>query len=138
MCRIVKRVTLATYLGVIPFYFSWILESFPIEFILTKLENFNNFSNFYCSIIVAFLSGMQWEKMINHNRKNQLFIPFIPLFMVLTFNQNFFSHYAIFILTFSLVFSLLIDVILLKDILDDSFKKLRVNATFLALLSFCL
>ena len=136
MCRTDKIVVLATYLGIIPFYFSPTINLFQIEFMIGKLVDLNNFSNFYCSIIVGFLSGMQWQKMIIHKKNNQLFIPFIPLFMVLTFNQNFFPNYAIFILTFSLIISLLIDVILLKYIVDYSFKKLRLKATFLALLSF--
>ena len=138
MCRTDKRVVLATYLGIIPFYFSPIIESIPIQFILDKFEDLSNFSFFYGSIIVGFLSGMQWQQIIYHKRKNQLFIPFIPLFMVLTYNQNFFYHYSSFILVLSLIFSLGIDIMLLKDILEDSFKKLRIKATFLALISFFL
>lgn len=138
MFRTNKRVVLATYLGVVPFYLSPSIELLKIEFLTGHFSDLKNFSNFYCSIIVAFLSGMQWQKLIIHEKTNQLFIPFIPLFMVLTFNQNYFTNYKVFILISSLIFSLLIDTILLKDIVDYSFKKLRVQATFLALLSFFL
>ncbi len=138
MCRTDKRVVLATYLGIVPFYLSPVLEFTQFQFILNKFEDLSNFSHFYGSIIVGFLSGMQWQQMMYQKRKNQLFIPFIPLFMVLTYNQNIFYHYSSFILALSLIFSLGIDIILLKDILDNSFKKLRIKATFLALLSFFL
>ena len=90
MCRTDKRVVLATYLGIIPFYLFPAVELLQLQFILNKFEDLNGFSHFYGSIIVGFLSGMQWQQMIYQKRKNLLFIPFIPLFMVLTYYQNFF------------------------------------------------
>ena len=138
MKRSHKRITYVTYAGVLPFYVSHIIGYYDNNEILVRFSNINTISSLYAALIVCFLSGMQWQQIIYHKRKNQLFIPFIPLFMVLTYNQNFFYNYSSFILVLSLIFSLGIDIMLLKDILEDSFKKLRIKATFLALISFFL
>ena len=87
-------------------------------------------------MIVAFLSGMQWQKIINYKIKNQLILPIIPLILVAFFGNNDFLNHSFLILIFSLFLSLLIDLLFLKKVYDLWFIKLRINATILAILSY--
>ena len=82
MSDIKKRIILITYLGLIPFYFPFLIQLLGLKFSLDKIMNFEELHLIYGSIIVAFLSGMQWQKIINYKIKNQLILPIIPLILV--------------------------------------------------------
>ena len=72
-------------------------------------------SSLYAALIVCFLSGMQWQKIIEANIKGFFFFsPIIPLLLVSTHALNVNGIYSSFILVVSLFLSLSIDLILIK------------------------
>ena len=132
-----QRIELVTYAGVLPFYLSPIINYFDYNEILVRFSEIKTISSMYAALIVCFLSGMQWQKLIETNVEGFFFfIPLIPLFLVLSHNLIDNVIYSSFILISSLFFSLLIDLILSKKKTNKWFKKLRINATILASISF--
>ena len=132
-----KRIVFVTYAGVLPFYLAPIIGYYDIDEILGKFSEIKMISSLYAALIVCFLSGMQWQKIIEANVKGFLFFsPIIPLLLVSTHALRVNGNYSSFILVVSLFLSLLIDLILIKKKSDKWFKKLRINATILASISF--
>ena len=132
-----KRIVFVTYAGVLPFYLSPIIGYYDIDEILGKFSEIKMISSLYAALIVCFLSGMQWQKIIEANIKGFLFFsPIIPLLLVSTHALKVNENYSSFILVVSLFLSLSIDLILIKKKSDKWFKKLRINATILATVSF--
>ena len=132
-----KRIVFVTYAGVLPFYLAPIIGYYDIDEILGKFSEIKMISSLYAALIVCFLSGMQWQKIIEANVKGFLFFsPIIPLLLVSTHALRVNGNYSSFILVMSLFLSLLIDLILIKKKSDKWFKKLRINATILASISF--
>ena len=132
-----KRIVFVTYAGVLPFYLAPIIGYYDIDEILGKFSEIKMISSLYAALIVCFLSGMQWQKIIEANVKGFLFFsPIIPLLLVSTHAVRVNGNYSSFILVVSLFLSLLIDLILIKKKSDKWFKKLRINATILASISF--
>ena len=132
-----KRIKLVTYAGVLPFYLSPITGYYDYTESLVIFSEIKMISSLYAALIVCFLSGMQWQKIIDANIKGFFFfIPLLPLFLVLT--HTFYDNeiYSSLTLVLSLFFSLLIDLILYKKKSDIWFKKLRISATILASISF--
>ena len=128
-----------TYAGVLPFYISPIISYYDYHEILVKFTEIKMISSLYAALIVCFLSGMQWQKIIDANIKGLFFFsPLIPLLLVLTYDNLFFSYYDYFIIFISLFFSLFIDLRLLKNSSEVWFRKLRINATILASFSLLL
>ena len=133
-----KKVILITYIGIIPFYFTPLAMYFDHYDRFKEILNIENVSFFYSTLIISFLSGMQWQKMIIQNEKNLLFVPLIPLILVLASDFHLFSLYQSSFIVFSLFFSLIIDLKIIKKNYKLWFKKLRINATILASISFLL
>ena len=132
-----KRIISVTYAGILPFYLSPMsnyLDNNGTLLIFSKIETI---SSLYAALIVCFLSGMQWQKLIEANIKGFFFFsPIIPLLLVSTHALKVNGNYSSFILVVSLFLSLSIDLILIKKKTDKWFKKLRINATILASISF--
>ena len=132
-----KRIMFVTYAGVLPFYLSPMIGYYDIDEILVRFSEIKMVSSLYAALIVCFLSGMQWQKIIEANIKGFFFFsPIIPLLLVSTHALNVNGIYSSFILVVSLFLSLSIDMILSKKKSDKWFKKLRINATILASISF--
>ena len=134
-----KRIKLVTYAGVLPFYLSPITGNYDYTESLVIFSEIKMISSLYAALIVCFLSGMQWQKIIDANIKGFFFFsPIIPLLLVSTHVLNVNEFYTPFILVVSLFLSLSIDLKLIKKKSDKWFKKLRINATILASLSLLL
>ena len=119
---------------ILPFSHDWLLN---YNEILVRFSEIKTISSLYAALIVCFLSGMQWQKIIETNIKGFFFFsPIIPLLLVSTHALNVNGIYSSFILVVSLFLSLSIDLILIKKKSDKWFKKLRINATILASISF--
>ena len=132
-----NRITFVTYAGVLPFYLSPMFDYYDNNEILIRFSEIKTISFLYAALIVCFLSGMQWQKIIETNIKGFLFFsPLIPLLLVSTHALNNSEIYSIFIIVLSLFMSLSIDIMLSKKKSDKWFKKLRINATILASISF--
>jgi len=132
-----KRIRSVTYAGVFPFYFSPMSNYFNYDEILFKISEIETISSLYAALIVCFLSGMQWQKIIETNIKGVFFFfPLLPLFLVSTYTFYDNQIYSSSILVLSLFLSLLIDLRIYKKKSEKWFKKLRISATFLAVVSF--
>ena len=132
-----KRIIFVTYAGVLPFYLSPVTGYYDYNESLVIFSEIKMISSMYAALIVCFLSGMQWQKIIEANIKGFFFFsPIIPLLLVSTYTLNVKEIYSSFILVVSLFLSLSIDLILIKKKSDKWFKKLRINATILASISF--
>ena len=138
MCQLKKTIKVITYFGLIPFYLPRFIEYLNFNLSTIIFKDVDNFSYLYCALIIAFLSGMQWHKIILMGEKKYILVPILPLFLALSINYNFVYFDPFVILIFSLIFSLSIDLIILRYINQTWFKKLRINATFLACISFLL
>ncbi len=132
-----KSIVFVTYAGVLPFYLSPMINYYDNDEILARFSEIKMISSLYAALIVCFLSGMQWQKLIEANIKGFFFFsPIIPLLLVSTHALKVNENYSSFILVVSLFLSLSIDLILIKKKSDKWFKKLRINATILATVSF--
>ena len=132
-----KRIAYVTYAGVFPFYLSPIIDYFDYNEILFGISKIETISSLYAALIVCFLSGMQWQKLIETNMKGEFFfIPFLPLILVSTYSFYDNQIYSSSILFLSLFLSLLIDLMIYKKKSENWFKKLRISATILAAVSF--
>ena len=132
-----KKIIFVTYAGVLPFYFSSMSSYLNYNEILEKFSEIKTISSVYAALIICFLSGMQWQKIIEANIGGFFFFsPLIPLLLVLMQTLNVNENYSSFTLVLSLFLSLFIDLILIKKKSDKWFKKLRINATILASISF--
>ena len=132
-----NKIIFVTYAGVLPFYLSPLVDYYDNNEILIRFSEIKTISSLYAALIVCFLSGMQWQKIIETNIKGFFFFsPIVPLLLVSTHALNSIEIYSIFILVLSLFMSLSIDIMLSKKKSDKWFKKLRINATILASISF--
>ena len=110
-----KRIIYVTYAGVLPFYLSPMIDYYDYNEILIRFSEIKTISSLYAALIVCFLSGMQWQKIIETNIKGFFFFsPIIPLLLVSTHALNDNGIYSSFILVLSLFLSLSIDLILIK------------------------
>ena len=133
MWTVKKKVILLSCLGVIPFY-SDILINLINNFYNVKLfQQINLISYFYGALISCFLCGMQWIKFIDKKKKN-LYIPMIPT--ILLWISFFFLDEIFFQLTviISLLWCLIIDISILKQVNKQWFKKMRIIITLTAIL----
>ena len=123
MSDVNKRVILITYLGLVPFYFPILIELIGIFSLTNKIIDLDKLHFLYGSMIVAFLSGMQWQKIIIKNSKSKLLLPMIPLILVAFFGNDNFIRYPFLIVIFSLFLSLIIDLLYLKKVNELWFKR---------------
>lgn len=119
-------------IGLIPFYSNFFLELDPIDAINSSVLN-----HLYGLMIVSFLSGMQWQRFVNGN-KTSFFLLSLPMINFLwcwssLLNKTVNSST---IVTSSLFFSLLLELIFQRSLMESWFIKLRVIVTFFAILSF--
>ena len=119
-------------IGLIPFYSNFFLELDPIDTI-----NSTALTYLYCCMIVSFLSGMQWQRFVNAN-KTSIFLLSLPMINFLWCWSSLFNKtlYSSTIVTSSLFFSLLLELIFQRSLMESWFIKLRVVVTFFAILSF--
>ena len=119
-----------TILGIIPFY----LNFFLILFGFSNAYNFN-FQLVYGAMIVSFISGMQWQRLIYF--KNKLIWLIIPILNFLfTWIFVFYNTFQKYFVINGLVICLLLDLIVRDKILNVNYIRTRIVATFLAILSF--
>tara|TARA_X000000368_G_C22883748_1_gene646500 strand:+ start:481 stop:912 length:432 start_codon:yes stop_codon:yes gene_type:complete len=130
-----NNIVIYTLSGLIPLYFITAvihiedLNLFDID--KTELENI---LSVYLYLIISFLSGMQWQKLILNNKKSFLIY---PMFFIVIFWLSIIFVYEEFLnilLIFGLFICLLMDLSILKNLNKHWYKKLRIKTTFLAIL----
>ena len=129
-------IILLTLTGLIPFYLEKIifflnLFDFPIFF------EFSNFYQYiYGSIVISFLSGMQWQRFIYHSEKS-VYKYFLPIFSsIWAWSLVFDIFNSLIIVISGLSFCLVIELIFQNKLIPVWFKNLRIITTILAILSF--
>ncbi len=127
-----KSVIFFSIMGLIPFY----LDLFFSNSYFDK-QDFEKISIYYGLLIISFLSGMQWQRLIQSKTNNLLYlsIPMLNFIFSLTALFNFFLSTTV-IVVIGLVISLLIDVLFQKQFLPTWFVKLRLTVTFFAIISY--
>ncbi len=138
MCQLKKTIQIVTYCGLIPFYTPRLLDLLKSIYSFQFIEISDGFSYLYCVAIIAFLSGMQWQKIITEGKEKLILLPIFPFFLGLLYSSDFLFLNPSIILIIALTLSLLIDLFILEKGYSSWFKNLRINATFLACISFFL
>tara|TARA_Y100000589_G_C27173851_1_gene637898 strand:- start:127 stop:537 length:411 start_codon:yes stop_codon:yes gene_type:complete len=130
-----RKIIILTTLGIIPFY------SENLFFFLNYKDDFNHLleelSLLYGALIVSFLSGMQWQRIVQTNNDFKfLLLPMLPLLSVWLYISFFLNFYKELLIIICLIFSLFIDYKLINKNLQNWYLNLRVFATFMAVLSY--
>ncbi|MDC3091575.1 DUF3429 domain-containing protein [Rickettsiales bacterium] len=125
-------IVITTILGLLPFY----LEHFSLIFNISFLEN-EKIQITYGAIIISYLSGMQMQRYISENEisKTKLALPLLNSLWGWSFIFNELISPS-WVISLGLIYSLLIDLLLQRNLLKEWFIKLRVYVTFLAILSY--
>ena len=124
-----KFITIISLAGLIPFY---IPEFRILNYDLFQLRHVQ----IYGYMIICFLCGMQWERVIFNNSTNffQKILPVAPvffgiLFLMLKFNSNY-------LLISLFLFVLFLDLFFYRKFLSKNYMRLRITVTCLVILSF--
>ena len=130
-----KKIIILTVLGIIPFYSKSLFYFFNTNGEFSQL--LKELSLLYGALIVSFLSGMQWQRIINKNNDfKYLILPMIPLLLVWLYGSFFFKSYKEFLVIICLILSFFIDYKLINNNLQKWYLDLRAFATFMAVLSY--
>lgn len=128
-----KLTKILGYLGLIPFYALTIFYF---------LSNFNNYVIevylFYSNIIIAFICGAQWSKILNGNLPNSnLILTASVTIPIVAFVLDFFSNQNINIVFYIITFFVLnlIDAKIFKETTNIWYATLRKRLTFLVIIS---
>ena len=129
-----KLATILGYLGLIPFF------TFTIIFFIS---NFNNYVVdvylFYSNIILAFLCGSQWSKILNSNISNNrnLLLTLSVVVPVFSFILDFFSNQDIKIAVYIILFfsTNIIDGKIFSEPSNILYLNLRKRLSFLVILT---
>ena len=124
-----KFITIISLAGLIPFY---IPEFRILNYDLFQLRHVQ----IYGFMIICFLCGMQWERVIFNNSTNffQKILPLAPVFfgillLMLKFNSNY-------LLISLFLFVLFLDLFFYRKLLSKNYMRLRIIVTCLVVLSF--
>ena len=124
-----KFITIISLAGLIPFYIP--------EF---RIQNYDLFQlqhvQIYGFMIICFLCGMQWERVIFNNSTNffQKILPLAPvLFGILLLMLKLDSNYLLISL---FLFVLFLDLFFYRKLLSKNYMRLRIIVTCLVVLSF--
>ena len=124
-----KFITIISLAGLIPFY---IPEFRILNYDLFQLRHVQ----IYGFMIICFLCGMQWERVIFNNSTNffQKILPIAPVFFgillsMLKFNSNY-------LLISLFLFVLFLDLFFYRKLLSKNYMRLRIIVTCLVVLSF--
>ena len=128
-----KMIVILSFLGVIPFYFELLDHLLHLNIQYEYQSKFRNFSFIYGSLIISFLSGLHWQKLINVENVKLLYLPMIPV--ILVWLSFFFipEFYFKIVIIIGLIWCLVMDLLILRKLNQYWFLKLRSTVTFLAI-----
>ena len=128
-----KSIVLLSSLGIIPFYFELIIYIFFFNLYTNHFFIIRESTSFYGALIISFLSGMQWEKLISLKQVKFYILPMLPvIFLWISFllSSNLNINIPIII---GLLWCLMMDFFFIKNN-DNWFIKIRIIITFLAII----
>tara|TARA_X000001036_G_scaffold191677_1_gene180764 strand:+ start:1290 stop:1721 length:432 start_codon:yes stop_codon:yes gene_type:complete len=129
------KIIIYTLSGLIPLYLiTAVIHIDSLNLFNIDKKKLDNIILLYAYLIISFLSGMHWQKLILNNKKSFLIYPifFIVIFWLGIVFIN--EEYLSILLIFGLCICLLIDLSILKNLNKYWYKKLRIITTFLAIL----
>ena len=131
-----KKTILLGSLGLIPFYGNTFLLIFFPKLYYLNFDFFRQISIVYASLIVSFLSGMHWVKIINQKKDNIYILPMLPV--IIAWSNQFLSLKLLneIIVILLLMWCLIVDLKLFYKKKNFWYRKLRVYLTLLAIVSF--
>ena len=130
-----KNIVIYSLSGLIPLYlFTAIIHIEDLNLFNTDKTELENIISVYAYLIISFLSGMQWQKLILNNKKSFLIYPmsFIVIFWLSIIFV--YKKYLSMVLISGLLICLFIDLSILKNLNKYWYRKLRIITTFLAIL----
>ena len=74
-----KMILLLSLLGVIPFYFELFFYLIYPQFYYKNILSIKGLSGFYGALIISFLSGMHWERLLLQKKVRFYIIPMFPV-----------------------------------------------------------
>jgi len=131
-----KLIILLGLLGLIPFYFSFIINIFSPNFYFQNESLLNKISVLYGSLIVSFLCGMHWREIIFLNKTKLYIFPMFPVIIIWV--TQFFLSLLIkqIVIVILLFWCLVVDLSFLSKNSPVWFKRLRLYLTIVATASF--
>ena len=128
-----KRIILLSLMGVIPFYFELITYLFFFEIYNNNFFKIRGATSFYGALIISFLCGMQWERLISQKKVKFYLLPMIPvIFLWISFLLSTKFNFNVLIIL-GLLWCLIIEIFFIKTI-NLWFLKIRLIATILSLI----
>ena len=128
-----KRILLLSAMGVVPFYFEFFLYLIYPELYYNNELMIKGSSGFYGSLIISFLSGMHFERLISKKSTQYYVIPMFPvifLWISFIFYSNFIFYSLVII---GLLWCLFMEIFFIKTI-DYWYFKMRFFVTILAII----
>ena len=131
-----KLIILLGLSGLIPFYFSFIINILLPNFYFQNVSLLDQVSVLYGSLIISFLCGMHWREIIFLKKTKLYILPMIPV--VIIWSTQFFLSLLIkqIFVVILLFWCLVVDLIFLSKNSPVWFKKLRLYLTIIAVASF--
>ena len=129
------KIIIYTLSGLIPLYLiTAVIHIDSLNLFNIDKKKLDNIILLYAYLIISFLSGMHWQKLILNNKKSFLIYPmsFIVIFWLSIIFV--YKKYLSMVLISGLLICLFIDLSILKNLNKYWYKKLRIITTFLAIL----
>ena len=128
-----KRILLLSLFGVIPFYIEFFLYLIYPDLYYNYNLMIKGSSGFYGSLIISFLSGMHFERLISENKTKYYIMPMIPvIFLWISF--IFYSNLIFYsLIIIGLLWCLFMEIFFVKTI-DYWYFKMRFFVTILAII----
>jgi len=128
-----KRIILLSVLGIIPFYFELIIYFFYPYLYNNNLLITKGSSSFYGVLIISFLCGMHWARLISDEKVKLYILPMLPI--IFLWFSYFFNSYLNFnvLVIIGLLWCLFTDFFFIKSSQFWYFK-MRSIITFLAII----
>ena len=125
-----KFITIISIIGVIPFYM-------PELNLFNKVLFNSQHIQIYGLMIISFLSGMQWQRLIFEDSSHNIVEKILPIITVFTGIILFMLNSNVnLILTFLFFLVLVFDIVFHKQHLSKEYLKLRIIVTLLVIFSF--
>ena len=128
-----RMIALLSFLGLIPFYLQLFEYLFHFNIQYSDLLRIENFSFIYGGLIISFLSGMHWQKLIYKENVKLLYLPMLPVILVWLSIFLVTEIYFKMIIIIGLIWCLFIDLVILRPFYQIWFLKLRIIVTLLAI-----
>jgi len=128
-----KRIILLSVFGIIPFYFELIIYFFYPDLYNNNLLITKGSTSFYGVLIISFLCGMHWARLISEEKVKLYILPMLPIiFLWFSYFFNFYLNFNVLVII-GLLWCLFIDFFFIRSS-EFWYLKMRSIITFLAII----